>query len=342
MQEDPARVLTVGDVDAGLGRLSDGLGAAARVHHAADLTEGRDMALILNPDLIVLHAASFSSPEAGQEQCAALRRDGRTATIPILLALSPDVAEADNRTPDIAAWLRHGVTDVIALSADTSLVHAKIGLLIELHRLREDMGYAVGDPESLGLCTRAFLERSLHREVLRLRRGDGYLAVLMVQIDHFEAFAAHESDADVATCFRNVADQVTSHLRRPPDLAGRFGMDRIVCMLPETDLRGARVVAETIRDAVERRAARDQSAGEAPQTVSIGVSARRCSTPEVEIWLMQESRDRLRQACRTGHNRVVAGERSMVLGAFGEREVTVPFLSTPGATRRSPTSWDGV
>jgi diguanylate cyclase (GGDEF)-like protein len=64
-------------------------------------------------------------------------------------------------------------------------------------------------------------------------------------------------------------------LARPADLLARYGGEEFACILPETDLAGARVVAENLRRRVIDIALPHPSSTVADcVTVSLGISAR--------------------------------------------------------------------
>jgi len=330
---DPARIVVIGgDLPHGES-FHDTLGAdwdVSVVSAAGGDVTGRARAAVAGqqPDLVVLTVAASGAdgvdPDTAAEVCLTLRRDNRVGSIPVLLlgldggsaASERDTATTPGATP--AAWLERGASDVITGPFDPHLLRARVHTLIELRRLREEQAHAVGAERASGVMTRRVFESVLRRESGRLRRTDGHLGLLLVELDHFKAFRAQDGVETAESCFHQVADAVASRLRRPSDLVARFSVEHLACLMPDTDLRGARVVGESVRDAVEALGLPHTASPVADHvTVSVGVASRRCSGPEVESWLLSEAQDRLRRARRAGCNRVVSGEGGAAVPTFG-------------------------
>jgi diguanylate cyclase (GGDEF)-like protein len=75
-------------------------------------------------------------------------------------------------------------------------------------------------------------------------------------------------------CLSRVAQALAAAVRRPSDALARYGGEEFVAILGDTDLLGARHVADLLRAAVEDlRLPHEQSAVADHVTVSIGVAA---------------------------------------------------------------------
>jgi diguanylate cyclase (GGDEF)-like protein len=298
------------------------LGETRDVHVLSD-TENRtgsgvrESIMALRPDLIVLGVDEAGvSRVAGQDVgqvCAALRGHDNLGSVPILVVVPDAHADGDEAAPapvrDPADWLEHGASDVIPAGIEPRMLRARIELLLELRMLRNEVAHAVGIERRLGVASRRVFDSVLRRESGRLRRTDGHLGLLLIDIDFFKAYQHRYGGAAAEDCFQRIALCLVEHLRRPSDLAARMSAERLACLLPETDLRGVRVVGETIRDAVASlRLPHGESVVAEHVTVSIGAASRRCSGPEVESWLVSEARDRAQRARRLGCNCVVSGD----------------------------------
>lgn len=129
------------------------------------------------------------------------------------------------------------------------------------------------------------------------------LTVLMIDVDHFKAFNDRHGHHGGDEALRNVAQVIGSNIRRPADLAARYGGEEFAVVLPHTDAKGARVIAEHIRSSIEHlpRVAGD----ERPITVSIGVSTwDKRSHMSLEALLLSADRA-LYEAKHSGRNTVV-------------------------------------
>ncbi|MDX5444881.1 MAG: PAS domain-containing protein [Zoogloeaceae bacterium] len=117
---------------------------------------------------------------------------------------------------------------------------------------------------------RSFMER-LDRAWLEARQrpaGDG--AVLMLDIDHFKSVNDTWGHAVGDEVLQHVANVIRQSLRRH-DVPGRLGGEEFAALLPDATLENARLLAERVRERLEREPART-SAGEVGVTISIGVA----------------------------------------------------------------------
>jgi len=261
----------------------------------------------MRPTLIVLDAAIQRQDAA--DLCQTLRTDPHTIGIPVLVLVLDPPADAREAAAVAASWLQRGVDDVLVGPVPPEVLASRAHLLMELRRLRQDAALALRTAPSETMATRRVFDSALRQESHRLRRSDGHLAVLLIEIDGVATCRAEGGDMVAENLINRVAATVVGRLRRPPDVAARFGPDQIACLLPETDLRGARVVAESVRGAVANMGLTVPGAvTERPVTVSVGLASHRCSGPEVEHWLLAEARDRLTQSRRAGGNRLTAQE----------------------------------
>ncbi|MBI2265414.1 MAG: GGDEF domain-containing protein [Armatimonadetes bacterium] len=102
-----------------------------------------------------------------------------------------------------------------------------------------------------GLYTQKYLEERLQEEVLRARRYNHPLGVLMIEID----FRFFEGEYDVRanlsyTLFKQMG-ALLQRLLRLVDLPGRYGGEAFLAVLPDTDEPGALVAGQRIREEVE-------------------------------------------------------------------------------------------
>lgn len=132
----------------------------------------------------------------------------------------------------------------------------------------------LADTDSLtGLANRRKIEITLQQECGRAMRGKTPLSMVMLDVDHFKAYNdgyGHQA-GDVA--LQKLAQALATGARRPSDLAGRYGGEEFVLLLPETDLAGACLVAERVRAQVEQLHIPHSGATASPWlTCSLGVS----------------------------------------------------------------------
>jgi len=148
-----------------------------------------------------------------------------------------------------------------------------------------------------GLLNRRAFEPQLNQSVARARRSGEPLSLLMFDIDHFKTVNdtyGHQVGDEV---LRTLADEV-AHRLRESDILARWGGEEFIVLLPETDLAGARTVAESLR----RTVAESRFPGCGALTISLGVAAYQDGEGGSE--LTRRADEHLYAAKRHGRNRV--------------------------------------
>lgn len=150
-----------------------------------------------------------------------------------------------------------------------------------------------------GLANHRAVQDTLNRMVAQAGRTKTPLACVMFDLDHFkqvnDLFGHAKGDEVLASVGAAVAGTV-----RESDFVGRYGGEEFIALLPDTDLEGARVLAEKLRAAIGEIVVPELDRG---VTASFGVAA----LPRNGVTGEQLSRaaDRaLYAAKRGGRNRV--------------------------------------
>ncbi|MGV9211162.1 diguanylate cyclase [Micromonospora sp. RB23] len=123
-----------------------------------------------------------------------------------------------------------------------------------------------------GLWNYRYLRESIRREVERASRFGRMLSVLALDLDRFKDVNDTYGHAAGDTVLAEFARRVRGEIREV-DLAFRQGGEEFVLLLPETDARGAAIVAERLGAAVrETPIAVEAYSGPIVVTVSVGIA----------------------------------------------------------------------
>ncbi|WP_437883198.1 sensor domain-containing diguanylate cyclase [Pseudomonas sp. LRF_L74] len=96
------------------------------------------------------------------------------------------------------------------------------------------------------LANRRRFMQALHDEFARAYRTQRPMALVILDVDHFKQYNDIYGHANGDDCLQQVAQVIRSAQKRPGDLAARYGGEEFCLLLPETDLPGARQVAERV------------------------------------------------------------------------------------------------
>lgn len=164
--------------------------------------------------------------------------------------------------------------------------------------------YQLATVDSLtGFSSRDYFFRRLEEEHTRVGRYGGQFALLMLDLDGFKDINDRHGHQAGDLYLRGIAETVREQLREA-DLPCRYGGDEFCVLLPETELKGAQVIAERIRVAVASRAIGTE-AESLSTTISVGVAAFPDHDSGELKGLLRNADEALYRAKRAGRNCVV-------------------------------------
>jgi diguanylate cyclase (GGDEF)-like protein len=101
-----------------------------------------------------------------------------------------------------------------------------------------------------GLGNRRKLDTALAQEVERARRQKTTLSLIMLDVDYFKRYNDRYGHPAGDECLRTVALAIRQTLKRPADLAVRYGGEEFTVLLPDTNVSGAGKLAEELLQAI--------------------------------------------------------------------------------------------
>lgn len=148
---------------------------------------------------------------------------------------------------------------------------------------------------------RASFDDSVKREMSLAIRGNKALSVLFLDIDHFKSINDQYGHSCGDVALTAVAKWIKENLRSS-DLVFRFGGEEFVILLSDTDIEGAKLLAERIRTSIEQHTlAYDMNAIKV--TASLGISSL-CTEDTLDSFISRAD-NAMYQAKRGGRNQVV-------------------------------------
>jgi two-component system, sensor histidine kinase LadS len=161
--------------------------------------------------------------------------------------------------------------------------------------------------ELTGLRNRRYLNEILPLEYRRAYRDKKPLSLLIFDIDFFKKINDSYGHQFGDLCLVEAGRIIRENLKRPADIAFRYGGEEFMAILPQTNLAGAVLVAENIRQIFANQVVSDNE-NSTTMTISIGIS---CEIPAERAeyeHLLKLADQRLYKAKENGRNQVVASD----------------------------------
>lgn len=177
----------------------------------------------------------------------------------------------------------------------------------ELLRLKQELEVLSFQDSLTGVGNRRLFDQQLARAWASARRDRHPLSLIMLDVDEFKKFNDLYGHSEGDQALQSVTRQMLSVLRAS-DLAARLGGEEFAILLPDTNARDARLVAERIRTAIVTAAIpHATSPADGVLTASLGVGT---ITPDessqMEAFVTAVD-GQLYQAKRSGRNGVAGG-----------------------------------
>lgn len=259
------KILIVDDTSANIQVLTKILEQDYDIFRASNGYKGIAMAEAHQPDIILMDI--MMSDMDGFETCENLKKNTATRTIPIIFITDLDIEEQEARA------LEMGAVDYLTKPIRPSVVRARIKNHVQLKRYRDYLENISMKDGLTGIANRRRLDEYLNQEWKRAQRQEESLSMLMLDIDHFKLYNDENGHSAGDECLKKIASCIEDSLSRPADMAARFGGEEFACVLPETDQKGAGLIADRIHKALKELAIpHETSPISSIVTLSIGIS----------------------------------------------------------------------
>ena len=293
------KILIVDDEPLNIEVLSETIEELGDVLFATNGQAAIDICVEHQPDIVLL---DVMMPEMdGYEVCKQLKAKPETKDIPVIFA----TALSDEN--DEAKGFEIGAVDYVTKPISAPIVIARVRNHLELKRYRDYLEKIAFIDGLTGIPNRRRFDEHYQSEWQRGVRRQASLAVLLLDIDFFKPFNDNYGHQAGDDCLVKVGQALASSVHRPGDLVARYGGEEFVCVLPDTDLAGAEIIANTLRDSVNAlKVPHAFSSVTDHVTVSIGAAAVQLDQSMKPAALIEKADKNLYEAKESGRNRVIA------------------------------------
>jgi len=180
---------------------------------------------------------------------------------------------------------------------------------IRLEEVNQKLRQLVNTDALTGIANRCCFDLRLQQEWQRLYREQHFLALILVDVDYFKKYNDFYGHPQGDTCLIRVAQAICESVARSTDLVARIGGEEFGIILPNTNTRGAKAIAQKVQGAIARlNIPHQRSLIDQHITISLGIIARIPNPDTSPSALLAQADQALYQAKEQGRNRAVIFE----------------------------------
>lgn len=278
--------------------------------NVTSVENGRKALELFKKQFFPIILSDWMMPEMdGIELCRAIRSENASGYVFIILLTAKDSKE------DIIAGLEAGADDYLAKPFNPGELNARIktGMRIldlerSLKKANEEIKRLTVQDSLTGCYNRRYLKDRLPKDIAYSIRYNHPFSVILCDIDHFKKINdthGHQAGDEV---LKKLVNRITRSFRNKIDWIARYGGEEFILVLPETDVEGAKALAERLRIKISSPNMRIDNL-EIKITASFGVASITQQTNKEtisDINLIAKADELLYQAKHGGRNMVKA------------------------------------
>ncbi|WP_338762430.1 diguanylate cyclase [Massilia sp. METH4] len=272
-----------------------------RVLFATSGAAGLELARLQRPQLILLDVEMQGMDGfAVNEQ---IRRDPDLRSSAVIFVTAQSSPEAE------IACLDAGAVDFIPKPLNAPVVQARVRTHLRLQAALATLDDLANQDGLTGLYNRRYFDRQLATEFARHRRHQLPLGVVLIDVDDFKLFNDRYGHQRGDACLQEVAEALIDGSRRPGELAGRYGGEEFVVLLPNTTPEALARYGEWLCRRIAALGIPHPGASAAPHvTASIGLCSLIPADGDTPQAMLHAADMALYRAKRAGRNRSVLAD----------------------------------
>jgi diguanylate cyclase (GGDEF)-like protein len=202
--------------------------------------EGYDMAVDINPDIILL---DIVMPDInGYEICKKLKKNVLTSGIPVIFISSLDEME------DEMKGLKLGAIDYITKPFRNPIVKIRIRNHLELKKTHDTLDHlSMYDPVT-DLYNRRYFNEIAQKKWKMAVAEEMSVSIILIDIDQFEVYNGDYGHVMGDECLKTIANCIKNSMRDENDIVAVLGAYRFICFLTKMDNNEAIDLGNKIRN----------------------------------------------------------------------------------------------
>lgn len=282
-----------------------------RVLETSDGAEALELYDRYKPEVVLLDAVM---PKMDGFTCCTMLQSSTQHHAPVLMITGLDDEESVDRAFAV------GAVDYVTKPIHWAVLQQRVRRLIDQTRLQQQQAVLYQQLEAAnqalqklastdnltGIANRRRFEECLHQEWYRAVREQLPLSLILCDVDYFKRYNDTYGHPAGDNCLQQVAKAITCAARRSFDLVARYGGEEFAVILPNTELVGAKRIAESIQAQVHALSlVHVTSSASKVVTMSCGITSAVPNQALAPEMLVQTADQALYQAKQEGRDRAV-------------------------------------
>jgi len=250
------------------------------------------------PDVILLDIIMPGMD--GYTVLATLKKSDKTRDIPVIF-----ISGLSN-TADEEKGLSLGAADYIGKPFSPTIVKLRVHNQVKMLNQYRTIERLTMSDQLTEIFNRRGFDYRMNMEWIRAIRDNSVMSILMLDVDNFKVYNDTYGHQQGDVALQVVAQTIMQSLNRPGDIVARWGGEEFVVLLPNTDIKGALIVAERIRINISEIVVPCADGTKTKISVSVGVNRHEPNIGSFLENFISEADKALYRAKKTGKNRVCA------------------------------------
>jgi len=297
-------------------------------HYCEDPSKALEMAIEINATTIL---QDLVMPDVdGMTLMRFYKNHPETARIPVIVLSSKDDAEIksdafENGANDYLVKLPEAVELIARIRAHSKyyLTELERNLAYDImEKMQDELASTNKELEKsnielqrlssidglTGIANRRTFDEAIKKEWCRAGRKKctSDISIIMIDIDHFKLYNDGYGHQQGDDCLKKVSSELSKCIKRDCDLLARYGGEEFVVLLSDTDLDGAKIIADEMLKHISNLALPHEHTPMADTvTLSMGVAKLVPGTDNTPEQLIEAADKALYRAKESGRNKVV-------------------------------------
>jgi len=151
---------------------------------------------------------------------------------------------------------------------------------------------------------RRYIDENIDRLIKSITRAHGIISLMIIDLDFFRKYNETYGHSKGDNCLKNVAKVLSQSVKRDNDVVARYGHEEFIIILPNTDEKGAAIIADRLlKNIRDFNIPHEKSEVADRMTISIGATSGGGNFSLVGDDYLKKAKEALALSKQNGRNR---------------------------------------